>query len=278
MSPESQCLAIAEACPDLFVHVPSPFGPGRLCWREGQDDNGKIIRPGARVDPLSDLNIIHAAEEILTEDQQSDWIEHMADILGMGQCDYAYDSSRWKYARATAAQRVEVFLLTLNLWEGMSVTNEQLAKEAAEKIVNDLEQGGDLRFTSDGEREQVIKNFGKLIEPSLTKAKEQNEEPFHIGQVISFQHGPDPANTFTFKVLELGADGKPSKNEWLWPQPKQNEDTKRLEELLIETRDLLLRYCGWDKKFRGGREMPMTRPKDVQKICAAIDSAMNKKD
>ncbi len=51
MSPESQRIAIAEACPALFIVGKSTFGLTQLYW----NDEG---RQGPAVDPLNDLNAV----------------------------------------------------------------------------------------------------------------------------------------------------------------------------------------------------------------------------
>ena len=112
MTPEAQRIAIAEACPTLFVHVPSPYGPGGLHWREGKDDNGKTVSPGSHVDPLNDLNAMHEAvsyalSKAVYEDRVR-YVEALQSVTG-GEFFLCYE--------ATAAQRAEAFLRSLNLWK-----------------------------------------------------------------------------------------------------------------------------------------------------------------
>ncbi len=111
MTPESQRIAIAQACPGLFVHIPSPFGPGGVHWREGKDDNGKTVSPGAHVDVLNDLNAMHEAEKVLLEKSDGvsppDLFDDYCQRLG---------GSLFHCTHATAAQRAEAFLGTLGLW------------------------------------------------------------------------------------------------------------------------------------------------------------------
>jgi len=123
MTPESQRIAIAEACPTLFVHVPSPYGPGGLHWREGKDDNGKTVSPGAHVDPLNDLNAMHEAEKVLSSKQQeiyaailADCVCHDEDVV-INTVDDLLPEDYFRCAHATAAQRSQAFLMTLGLWK-----------------------------------------------------------------------------------------------------------------------------------------------------------------
>lgn len=60
----------------------------------------------------TDLNAMHEAEKVLTQTQRQDFVDAIART-------YATDKySVWFHlAHATAAQRAEAFLKTLNLWE-----------------------------------------------------------------------------------------------------------------------------------------------------------------
>ncbi len=79
MSPEAQRIAIAEACgTDLWQNRPSY---------------------------LTDLNAMHEAEKVLTDEQQDDYMNWL------GNC-----YSEWPSIHATAAQRAEAFLRTIGKW------------------------------------------------------------------------------------------------------------------------------------------------------------------
>ena len=85
MKPEQQRIAIARAC---------------------GEDNDSIVR-GLIPDYLNDLNAMHEAERTMGDPQL--WDEYQS---------YLSDAMRnigWIY-HATAAQRAEAFLRTLNLW------------------------------------------------------------------------------------------------------------------------------------------------------------------
>lgn len=112
MSDEELDIAIAKLCPDLFVHVPSPFGPGCVHWREGQDDSGKMISPGAYATPTRDLNAMHEAEKVLTENHMSKWRDNLYNTVFASKQGPVWP---WDECRATARQRAEAFVLTLGL-------------------------------------------------------------------------------------------------------------------------------------------------------------------
>lgn len=118
MKPEAQQIAMLKACG----------------WKKGELDCDGYqiwIHPnGARQykayipDYLNDLNAMHQAETILTPLQQA----HYMTYLGYGE-EFVYGSGEssasmiqgdqdgyWRFFTATAAQRAEAFLKTLNLW------------------------------------------------------------------------------------------------------------------------------------------------------------------
>lgn len=95
MTPEAQRIAIAEAC-------------GQLRWT---NLDGKYYPDCPHY--LTDLNAMHAAEEVLIRcslfQDYWPWLEHItAKELRKGSC---------YFCRATAAQRAEAFLRTLGKWE-----------------------------------------------------------------------------------------------------------------------------------------------------------------
>ena len=59
-------------------------------------------------DYCNDLNAMHEAEKVLSEEVRN----HYIDLLG----DIYLDS--WEFATATAKQRAEAFLKTIGKWEG----------------------------------------------------------------------------------------------------------------------------------------------------------------
>ena len=103
MKPKQQRIAIAEACGWKKEYI--------LC--NGMDcdvwvhPNGRDCRLTEWFPSyLSDLNAMHEAEKILSEMQYAYYAQHLYMI-----CKTAHNR-----IRATAAQRAEAFLRTLNLW------------------------------------------------------------------------------------------------------------------------------------------------------------------
>jgi hypothetical protein len=90
MTPEQQRIAIAKKCPFVEWNGDAPF------WL---DARGSIIR----FDPLNDLNAMHEAEEIINQrDLRVEYMEALDDL-----------ACQWGLCHATAAQRAEAFVLTL---------------------------------------------------------------------------------------------------------------------------------------------------------------------
>jgi hypothetical protein len=105
MKPELQRIAIAEACGWTLVDLPEhPNGPKTL-WKTPEGEQLQSGSLGALPDYLTDLNAMHEAETVLGE-----FVEPYLDLLAQLPAPL-YD------VRATAAQRAEAFLRTLNLWK-----------------------------------------------------------------------------------------------------------------------------------------------------------------
>jgi len=118
MTPEQQRIAIAEACGWKFQH-PSPNNGSPewsemkcnaiLCW----------VRPGGGSwqleelpDYLNDLNAMHEAEKLLKSEQHFTFQVELARVINT--TTYPLN---FALLHATAAQRAEAFLRTLNLWK-----------------------------------------------------------------------------------------------------------------------------------------------------------------
>jgi hypothetical protein len=98
MTPEAQRIAIAEACG--WVREDTSFTRAQG-WRGPKGDWYSPLPP----DFLDDLNAMHEAESSIP--QPSDFYRHnLVEVCG----------SEQQIHRATAAQRAEAFLRTLNLW------------------------------------------------------------------------------------------------------------------------------------------------------------------
>jgi len=100
MTPEQQRIAIAEACgwaPDPFgYHVKDPAGI-----------TGPRFRLDELPDYLNDLNAMHEAEKGLDATRQNEYSYQLEAAC----CPREYG---W---HATAAQRAEAFLRTIDKWE-----------------------------------------------------------------------------------------------------------------------------------------------------------------
>lgn len=118
MSPESQRIAIAEACGWSVLSLSCGFyakhkTEGRISISAGSARATQNEAMSDRVpDYLNDLNAMREAENILTTDQlvqQAEWI---------GACSSEMHMKAWIILlRATAAQRAKAFLLAIGKWE-----------------------------------------------------------------------------------------------------------------------------------------------------------------
>lgn len=89
MKPKEQRIAIGEAC---GIHIPP-------CHK-----NNGLYRDLVMPDYLNDLNEMHTAEKVLTDEQAHRYEMHLVE-------SFTYPTM------ATAAQRAEAFLRTLGKWE-----------------------------------------------------------------------------------------------------------------------------------------------------------------
>jgi hypothetical protein len=109
MTPEAQRIAIAEACGW------QADGPWANYWTHKRGPAGVSIPTESLPDYLNDLNAMHAAEKVLAAMHYQLWICELNEIVGR---DIGEQSPYWSrnIASATAAQRAEAFLRTLNLY------------------------------------------------------------------------------------------------------------------------------------------------------------------
>lgn len=120
MTPEEQRIAIAEACGAEWET--DKFGTPLLVNKE--QDAILLVRINEKdllfslPEYLSDLNAMHEAEQLLTEDQKTDygWMLNQVVAADCGQAGGPYGHNLTQLASATAIQRAEAFLRTLNLW------------------------------------------------------------------------------------------------------------------------------------------------------------------
>ena len=118
MKPEAQQIAIAEACDwtEIREQDYTPFGTDPYIHGPEQIWIGKNPETG-EVEPLhdylNDLNAMHGAEKVLTEEQRIAYSDYTYDIAWKAQ----KETGKWRWISLTAAQRAEAFLRTLGKWE-----------------------------------------------------------------------------------------------------------------------------------------------------------------
>lgn len=113
MTSEQQRIAIAEACGWKMITI-KDCGP----YPHGIDPNGDRMHTAILPYYLNDLNAMHEAEKVLTPQQRvgpDGFIGHLWDIVVRDGAPVG--GSTWNVCHATAAQRAEAFLRTLNLWK-----------------------------------------------------------------------------------------------------------------------------------------------------------------
>lgn len=128
MSPEEQRIAIAKACgvqTIAYTFYYSSHG-GRDRWHIEEtkseaefyrdlmhgDDLIEVLHPRVP-DYLDDLNAMHEAEAMIPAEK---WLEFDRHVSNTSPTEYQTNWINRMY-RATASQRAEAFLRTLNLWK-----------------------------------------------------------------------------------------------------------------------------------------------------------------
>jgi hypothetical protein len=107
MTHEAQRIALALACPERLrqVHGRWQYFDGTYWFNCKQND------------PLGDLNAMHVAEKVLTDEQRGQMMDALCEIVRRDHNPEAGPMTAIIAAFfATAAQRAEAFLRTLNLW------------------------------------------------------------------------------------------------------------------------------------------------------------------
>ena len=115
MSPQSQRIAIAEACGWYEIYYDgtenngpeSDINPLRLVGKWSKRGVGSWAIICSLPDYLNDLNAMHEAEKVLNEKQEHIMNDTLWDLM----------SGRKYLWHATAPQRAEAFLRTLGKWE-----------------------------------------------------------------------------------------------------------------------------------------------------------------
>jgi len=122
MTPEAQRIAIAEASGWTRVWD-SAF---RQWIQRSPDKSLATCDPDPNAnwelhrlpDYLNDLNAMHEADEILTDQQHNRFRKHLAHVVGERESpSYSTPGWRRRYVSATARQRAEAFLRTIGKWE-----------------------------------------------------------------------------------------------------------------------------------------------------------------
>jgi hypothetical protein len=106
MTPEQQRIKIAEACG--WIPNPKPHTAKILDWLHVPSGNASYDPPNYP----EDLNAMNEAEKTLSENDEQKYLDILADAPRNDRYLTWADS-----VFATAAQRAEAFLKTLNLWE-----------------------------------------------------------------------------------------------------------------------------------------------------------------
>lgn len=112
MTPEAQRIAVAEACPRILNIGTDELGDEWL-WQ----DYTETWRQCYSNDPLSDLHSMHEAEKGLTDEQHTQFRANLFGLIESNQKWQFVIIGPREYISATAAQRAEAFLRTLNLWD-----------------------------------------------------------------------------------------------------------------------------------------------------------------
>ena len=108
MKPEAQRIAIAKACGEI-----NPRYTENGAWIASTNTTDGIEwGTHGLPDYLKDLNAMHKAEQVLDREQRNRYINVLDEM-------FEYDDPAahdFEWCCATAAQRAEAFLKTLNLW------------------------------------------------------------------------------------------------------------------------------------------------------------------
>jgi hypothetical protein len=115
MKPELQRIAIAEAC----GWVMTTEQVEHTQWTEWTETRKFWVSPhgkrGELPDYLNDLNAMHEAEKVLTQQQRIEYVRELG-YIWTGRNDRAIPNW-WFVHDATATQRAEAFLRTIGKWE-----------------------------------------------------------------------------------------------------------------------------------------------------------------
>lgn len=115
MTPEAQRIAIAEVCGWKLAEPPN----SRVWWKNGEWVSNAYDLP----DYLNDLNAMHEAEKVLGHEHWQAYSDRLRGLMADAYDEMPEPRPLWMHFpfwHATAAQRAEAFLKTLNLWRDES--------------------------------------------------------------------------------------------------------------------------------------------------------------
>jgi hypothetical protein len=112
MNKEKQRIAIAEACG--WTGLKESMGYETRYRGTPSETAVWVSLP----DYLYDLNAMHEAEKVLTDEQMLDYLDALLDVLGknIGPGGLISTDSVWQMTHATATQRAEAFLKGIGKW------------------------------------------------------------------------------------------------------------------------------------------------------------------
>ena len=120
MTPEAQRIAIAKACGWTATVDDDQF------WRATRADGSMTSDLWCSMssvwnvgipDYLNDLNAMHEAEKVLTQDQMIDYSRHVGKLVTSHLPASRAAWMDFKLINSTAAQRAEAFLRTIGKWK-----------------------------------------------------------------------------------------------------------------------------------------------------------------
>jgi hypothetical protein len=120
MTPDEQRVAIAKACgwkcngdPDQLTATQG--------WQFAHQcvlsPEGKLVTHNSIPDYINDLNAMHEAEKVLTQEQMIAYSRHVGKLVTSHLPASRAAWMDFKLINSTAAQRSEAFIRTLNLWQ-----------------------------------------------------------------------------------------------------------------------------------------------------------------
>jgi hypothetical protein len=115
MSPDQQRTAIAKACEWTDIRRQRLYAGDQDLW--GTKLTGGEKHRNRLPDYLNDLNACHEMEKVLTFEQAEFFEDELCDVAKTKN-DVMENPAPWRFSvcHATASQRAEAFLRTLNLW------------------------------------------------------------------------------------------------------------------------------------------------------------------